>query len=233
MGDKERKLTPAQIIYISVSLVTLPALILILSGDWLWIEGWIFDLWYAVLGVSAVVYLYRNDPALLVERLRKPGSGNQKKWDKYFTYVLLTVFMAWILVIPLDAKRYGWTGGLPLWVKVLGGALLLPSFFLSYRSYSDNPFASPFVRIQKERQQRVISTGVYGFVRHPMYLGGALMFIGAPLLLGSIYGLVIGSVVSLLLALRIIGEERMLVQELEGYNDYKEKVRYRLIPFVW
>jgi protein-S-isoprenylcysteine O-methyltransferase Ste14 len=135
--------------------------------------------------------------------------------------------------MPLDAKRYGWTTSFPEGLKVLGGMALLVSFFFFYRSYADNTFLSPLVRIQTERKQKVITTGVYGFVRHPMYLGGTLLFIGTPLLLGSIYGVLIGLIMILLLASRIIGEERMLVNELEGYEDYKKKVKYRLIPFIW
>ncbi|WP_081357558.1 methyltransferase family protein [Neomoorella thermoacetica] len=103
----------------------------------------------------------------------------------------------------------------------------------SDRSYTDNTFVSPLVRIQTERKQQVISTGVYGFVRHPMYLGGVLLFVGTPLLLGSKYGVIIGLLMALLLAGRIIGEERMLANELEGYIEYKKKVKYRLIPYVW
>jgi len=89
------------------------------------------------------------------------------------------------------------------------------------------------IRIQAERKQYVVSTGVYGFVRHPTYLGAILQFIGAPLLLGSVFGVLTGATLIFLLAGRIIGEEKMLVNELEGYSDYKKKVRYRLIPYVW
>jgi protein-S-isoprenylcysteine O-methyltransferase Ste14 len=92
---------------------------------------------------------------------------------------------------------------------------------------------SSLVRIQAERKQRVISTGVYGFVRHPLYLGCVLMMFGAPLLLGSISGLIISVIAVVVLVIRIMGEEKMLVNELEGYEDYKKKVTYRLIPFVW
>jgi protein-S-isoprenylcysteine O-methyltransferase Ste14 len=109
----------------------------------------------------------------------------------------------------------------------------LPSFFLLYRSYTDNPFVSPLVRIQAERKQRVVSTGVYGFVRHPMYLGAILMMLGVPLLLGSCWGILVGGALTLLLAARIVGEENMLTRELDGYEDYKKKVKYRLVPFVW
>jgi protein-S-isoprenylcysteine O-methyltransferase Ste14 len=170
---------------------------------------------------------------LLAERYRKPGTANQKGWDKYVVYGLLTGFIAWIVIMPLDAKRFGWSAQFPLWLKILGGTELILSFFFFYRSYAENTFVSPLVRIQKERKQQVISTGVYSFVRHPMYLGGILLFIGTPMLLGSIYGLIVGLVMLFLLVGRIIGEEKMLVNELEGYADYKKKVKYRLIPFIW
>lgn len=135
--------------------------------------------------------------------------------------------------MPLDAKRYEWTTNFPLWLNILGGVALLKSFFFFYRAYTDNTFLSPLVRIQTERNQQVISTGVYGFVRHPMYLGAILLFIGAPMLIGSKYGIFIGALMSCNLMTRIIGEEKMLVEELAGYEDYKKTVKYRIIPFIW
>lgn len=102
-----------------------------------------------------------------------------------------------------------------------------------FRAFRDNTYLSPLVRIQKERKQRVISTGVYGVVRHPMYLGALLLFAGAPLLLGSFVGLAIGMVLTLLLVARIFREEDLLKKELDGYMDYCRNVRYRLLPFIW
>jgi protein-S-isoprenylcysteine O-methyltransferase Ste14 len=142
-------------------------------------------------------------------------------------------WLAWIAIMPLDARRFGWSAGFPLWLQVVGGLLLVPAFVLFYRAFTDNPYLSALVRVQSERRQHVVSTGVYGFVRHPMYLGAILMFLGAPALMGSKYGLLIGLVLSLLLAGRSLGEEKLLVDELEGYEEYRKKVRYRLIPFVW
>jgi protein-S-isoprenylcysteine O-methyltransferase Ste14 len=223
----------SQIILGVVFTLMFPVLLLLLSGDWLWIEGWIFSVWFIALGFGVIIYLYYNDPGLLVERLRKPGTGGEKEWDKYFLYIFLILFIAWFVIMPLDAKRFMWTANFPLWLEFLGGILLLPASFLSFRALADNPYASAVVRIQKERKQHVISTGVYGFIRHPMYLGGILYLIGAPLLLGSKYGVLLGVLTSFLLAVRIIGEEKMLVEELEGYEDYKKKVKYRLIPLVW
>ena len=135
--------------------------------------------------------------------------------------------------MPLDAKRFGWSPDFPILLKAVGGIGLLVSSLLFFRAYRDNPFLSALVRIQIERKHAVVMTGVYGFIRHPMYLGGVLLFIFTPLLLGSIYGVLAGIIISLLIAGRIIGEERFLIKELEGYSDYKKKVKFRLIPLIW
>lgn len=169
----------------------------------------------------------------MAERYRRPGTGGQSRGDKLIVYGLLLGFTVWIVLPPLDARRFGWTPRLSGWVEAGGGLLLLGAAFFFFRSYSDNPFLSPLVRIQAERGQRVVSTGVYGLVRHPMYLGASLMFIGAPLLLGSAYGLLVGIGLVLLLVVRIVNEEKLLARDLKGYDDYRQKVGYRLVPFVW
>jgi protein-S-isoprenylcysteine O-methyltransferase Ste14 len=210
-----------------------PALLLALSGDWFWPEGWVFSIWLLALSYSTILYLYKKDPALLVERYQKPGAGNQEHWDRYVVYGLLIGFTLWIIIMPLDAKRFGWSPAFPLWLQALGFAALIGSFYLFFRSYTDNTFLSPLVRVQEERKQRVVSTGVYGFVRHPMYLGGILMFVGVPLLLGSFFGILAGLALTILLMARILGEEVMLSRDLEGYREYMQNVRYRLFPFLW
>lgn len=233
MKTAESKLTLGKLVFTFLYILIFPALLLLLSGDWCWTEGWIFSCWFTVLCFTTILYLYKKDPALLQERYQQPGAGNQKGWDKYVVYLLIISFTSWIIIMPLDAKRFAWSVVFPFWVKCLGGTGLLFSFFFFFRSYADNTFLSPLVRIQTERKQQVITTGVYGFVRHPMYLGALLLFIGTPLLMGSFYGVLIGLAVVFLLAARIIGEEKMLLSELEDYAEYKAKVKYRLIPFVW
>lgn len=210
-----------------------PALILVLSGDFTWPEGWVFNLWFLVLCYATILYLYRKDPALLEERYKQPGAGNQESWDRYVVYGLLVGFIIWIVIMPLDAKRFGWSPAFPLWLKAIGGAGLVGSFVLFFRSYADNTFLSPLVRIQEDREHRVVLTGVYGFVRHPMYLGAILMFVGAPLLLGSVYGVIADLALTVLLMARIVGEEAMLARDLDGYRDYMQRVRYRLFPLLW
>ena len=124
-------------------------------------------------------------------------------------------------------------GGMAVRLKILGGLLLLPSLYFLYKANATNTYLSTAVRIQSERGHKVIQTGVYSFVRHPMYLGAILMFIGAPILLGSLFGLVTSIFIVILLMFRIIGEEKMLLEDLEGYGEYMKKVRYRLIPLFW
>lgn len=210
-----------------------PALILVLGGDLAWIEAWVFGAWFLALSYGTILYLVRKDPALLEERFRRPGQGNQVGWDRYVVYGLVLGFTAWVVVMPLDARRFAWSPPFPPWLEAAGLALLLASAYLFFRSYADNPYLSALVRFQDERGQRVVSTGVYGFVRHPMYLGGVLMFVGAPLLLGSLWGIVVGLALTALLMARAVGEEALLTRELEGYREYTGRVRYRLVPRVW
>jgi protein-S-isoprenylcysteine O-methyltransferase Ste14 len=225
--------SPAKLAVTGLYLLLWPVLLFLLAGNRHWIEGWIFSGWFVALCATCTVWLYFKDPALLAERYRRPGSGGQKRWDKLVVYAIMLGFIAWIVIMPLDAQRFGWTPQWPVWPKACGGAMLVLSSFFFFRSFTDNPFLSPLVRIQAERKQRVVSTGVYGLVRHPMYLGAILMFEGVPLLLGSVWGTAVGTAMALLLAARIVGEEKLLLSELEGYDDYRKKVRYRLLPFIW
>jgi protein-S-isoprenylcysteine O-methyltransferase Ste14 len=179
------------------------------------------------------MYLYRKDPALLRERYQMPGIGGQEPRDVAIILGIMAGFMVWIAIMPLDARRFHWSPAFPLALQFIGVLLLAGSFFFFFRSYIDNTFLSPLVRIQKERRQTVVTTGVYALVRHPMYLGGILMFLGAPLLLGSILGILAGLFLTLILMVRIPIEEAMLLRELEGYGDYCKKVRFRLFPFIW
>lgn len=234
MERANNKMTVGRFIFSSlITILIIPTVILFLSGNWLWPEGWIFSLWFDAMVLSNMMYLYWKDPALLAERSKAPGSDNQKQWDKYLIIGIYLWALVWFIIMPLDAKRFGWSPLFPVWVKVLGGVALLPALYLIYQATVENTYLSTLVRIQTDRKQHVISTGVYGFVRHPLYLGCLLMTLGAPLLLGSLYGFIIGFIGVIAVVGRIIGEENMLVNELEGYEEYKKKVTYRLVPFVW
>ncbi len=234
MTTETKKMSPvAFVLNIVVSSLFYPGLTLLLAGNWRWVEGWIFGLWISAMIVFNMVYLYFKDPALLAERTKKPGSENQKPWDKFLLVGIFAIAILWLIILPLDAERYHWSPVFPLWLKILGGVALIPAFYLIERTTMENTFLSTMVRIQDERKQRVITTGPYSFVRHPLYLGCMLMMIGGPMLVGSMIGLIITLVGMVALVVRILGEEKMMLTELEGYDEYKQKVKYRLIPLIW
>ena len=227
------RVSPLRLAGTALYLATFPVAAIALAGDAHWAEGWVFASWFFLLCTGVIVYLYVKDPALLAERYRRPGSGGQSGWDLAWVYLTALGFLAWFAAMPLDARRLHVSPAFPEGLEITGGVLLLVSSFFLFRAFRDNTFLSPLVRIQDERKQRVVSSGVYGFVRHPMYLGATCMFLGAPLLLGSLVGLGFGVALTLFLAARIVGEERLLVRDLEGYAEYRKQVRYRLLPFVW
>jgi len=222
-----------QVIFSLVYLLIFPVILFFLSGDWHWTEGWIFSLIFCSLSFTTVVYLSVTDPALLNERFGPPLQKGQKSWDKIWLSSFFLGFLIWFAVMPLDAKRFGWSPEFPLWIKIVGTLLFIFAFIILFSALKENTFAAPVVKLQKERGQKVISTGLYGIVRHPMYSGGTLLFIGGSLLLGSVYGLALGLLLIILIAVRSVGEEEMLRHELDGYNEYMKKVKWRLIPFVF
>jgi protein-S-isoprenylcysteine O-methyltransferase Ste14 len=182
---------------------------------------------------STLLYLYFYDPALLKERFGSPFQPSQKGWDKVLLSLFFVDFLVWFAIMPLDAKRFHWSPTFPLWLKAIGTLLLVLSIVLVFEALRENTFAAPVVKMQKERGQTVVSTGMYGVVRHPMYAGALLLFVAGPLLLGSVWGLIVSLILIVTIAVRSIGEEAMLKQELEGYSDYMRRVKWRMIPFVF
>jgi protein-S-isoprenylcysteine O-methyltransferase Ste14 len=225
-------ITALKFVAVGTLLLAVAVLVLWLSGDWRWVEGWIFDVWWVSFIAATFLWLYYKDPALLAERMRLPGTGGESRADLAILIGIKLGFLAWLFLSPLDV-RFGWLPRLPLWSEVCGGILLLVGSFFMFRAFTDNTYLSQLVRIQTERGQHVIDTGVYDFVRHPMYLGASLWFVGGALLLGSVCGLLVALAEILLLVLRIFGEEKLLARDLDGYSAYREKVRYRLVPHLW
>jgi protein-S-isoprenylcysteine O-methyltransferase Ste14 len=215
------------------ALITYPLLGAMLfgaAGTLRWWAGWSFILVFTCGCLLLTRWLLIHDPALVEERMHI--GKNQKRWDKIFLGLIYPFFIAWWLVMPLDAVRFRWSH-MPLGLQALGVVLVLfscPIFFVTFRA---NPFASGVVRIQAERGHSVISTGPYRLVRHPMYAGALLLFIGTPLWLGSFFGLALGALFSLLIAVRAVLEERTLARELLGYEDYRRKVPYRMVPYLF
>jgi protein-S-isoprenylcysteine O-methyltransferase Ste14 len=214
-------------------LVTYPLLALTLfwpAGTLRWVAGWTFFAFFAAACLLLTRWLLLHSPGLLEERMRV--GQNQKGWDKVFLLLINLGFFGWWILMPLDAVRFGWSH-LPTWAQLIGAVLTVGSFRIFFATFRENPFLSGVVRIQADRGHTVISSGPYRFVRHPMYAAATLFFVGASLWLGSLCGLALGGVLILILAARAVLEERTLARELAGYDEYRRRVRYRLIPYVW
>ncbi|HWS83094.1 MAG TPA: isoprenylcysteine carboxylmethyltransferase family protein [Ktedonobacteraceae bacterium] len=201
------------------------------AGTLAWPAGWIFLVLTFGFGLALTLWLFRSNPGLLKERMAitKP---NQKAWDKVWMALVAVPFIAWLVLMPLDAVRFHWSQ-VPLFLQVVGTILLFCSFYLSYVTFRENSYLSTMARIQRDRGQTVVSTGPYHYVRHPLYAAFLLFMLGTALLLGSWYGLLWGLIPVGMLAGRAILEERMLKEELEGYDAYMAQVNYRLIPYIW
>jgi protein-S-isoprenylcysteine O-methyltransferase Ste14 len=201
------------------------------AGTIAWLAGWIFLTLFYSFSIPLDRTLLKHDPGLMEERntMFKP---NQKGWDKVFVMLFFFTFIAWLVLMPLDAVRFHWSQ-VPVWLQVVGALALSCSLLLMYLTFRENSYLSPMVRMQEERGQTVVSTGPYRYVRHPLYASSLLFISGSALLLGSLYGLLLSVVFTGMLAVRAVLEERMLRKELQGYDAYMAQVKYRLIPHVW
>jgi protein-S-isoprenylcysteine O-methyltransferase Ste14 len=202
------------------------------AGTLDWPAGWIFLAIMVAGSVVFEVFLLRHDPALLAERLASPIQRGQETWDKVWLSAFILLFFAWLALMALDAVRFGWSH-VPVWLQVVGSGGILAYFWISYLIFRENPFVAPVVKLQADRGQRVVSTGPYAHVRHPMYAGAVLYLAGTALLLGSWYGLAATVIFIAGIVLRALLEERTLAAELPGYAAYMRKVRYRLVPRIW
>ena len=181
-------------------LVALAAILLLSAGDWLWPQGWLFVVENAVGSFLVSLWLLRRDPALLEQRLSSPLRRDQRPSDRLLIALIFFGYIGWMVLMALDGRRFGWTAT-PAWAQGLGAVAVALCFVMVWWTFRHNSFAVPQVRVQAERAQTVVSDGPYRFVRHPMYSGAVLLFIGTPLLLGSLWGLAGGLALTGALAL--------------------------------
>lgn len=201
-------------------------LVFLPAGSFRYFQGWLFmGILFVPMFIAGIVMMVKN-PGLLESRL----NAKEKQMDQSLVVKLSgLMFLAGFIVAGLDF-RFGW---LPLPAGVSIGAAVV--FLIAYVIYAEvlreNTYLSRTIEVQEN--QKVIDTGLYGMVRHPMYFATVLLFLAMPLVLGSLISFVIFLAYPFLIAKRIKGEEAFLEQELTGYKEYKEKVKYRLLPFIW
>jgi protein-S-isoprenylcysteine O-methyltransferase Ste14 len=192
-------------------------------------QGWIFLTVFSISCLLVTLDVRKRDPKLLERRLKSGPAAEKRPEQKIIQLVTFITFFALFLFPAID-YRFGWSTVSP-YVVILGNVLVVIGFFIIAIVFRENTFTSAIVEVAAN--QTVISTGPYALVRHPMYLGAVVMLLGVPLALGSLWGLLLVIPVTLAIAWRLLDEEKFLAANLAGYSNYRNKVRYRLMPFVW
>ena len=217
------------LIFIPVMLATL----LLSAGQYNWWEAWAYTVtsFLVILGSRAVMIW--KSPDLALERSQAPDKEDVKEWDKYlmpFT-ALIAPFISWI-VVGLD-QRFGWSGDLPNWIQITALLLIQLGSLVGSWAMMANRFFSSQVRIQTDRGHSVVRAGPYQYVRHPGYAGGLVSWLAAPIFFSS-WWVIIPTVLAITASvIRTSLEDRTLQNELPGYKEYAEEVKYRLVPGIW
>ena len=192
-------------------------------------QGWVYWVLFLLCVLAITLYFLKYDPHLIEGRLPAGWRAEQQTMQKIIQALAAPLFMAAMVVPSLD-HRFGWSH-VPAALVIAGEVMTVVSFAIIFFVFKENSYAAATIRV--EAGQRVISTGVYRMVRHPMYAGAVLLFIATPLALSSFWGLIVVLPLSIVLAVRLLDEERYLSANLPGYDAYRSQVRYRLVPFVW
>ena len=206
-------------------------------GAVLFSSAWTFNYWQAwvflsVFGLSSLavtVYLMKNDPKLL-ERRMHGGPTAEKELSQKIIMSAASIGFAAILIVPALDHRWHWSA-VPPYAVIAGNILIVLGWTIILFVFRENTFTSATIEVVAD--QRVVSTGPYAVVRHPMYSGSLLYFLGIPIALGSWWGLLVGILMMPVFVLRLFDEEKLLARTLPGYSEYMDRVKYRLVPFVW
>jgi protein-S-isoprenylcysteine O-methyltransferase Ste14 len=198
------------------------------AGTFHYWQAWVFLAVFALSTWIPSVYLMRTNPAALERRMRGP-SAETRTLQRILIAVIFVCFPAMFVVSALD-HRFGWSP-VPAAVSLVGDILVASGLILDMLVIIQNSYAA--VNVVVEAGQRLVSSGLYGLVRHPMYTGNVILMLGVPLALGSYWGLVFVIPGLIVLVLRIRDEEGLLEEELPGYSEYEQQVHYRLLPYLW
>jgi protein-S-isoprenylcysteine O-methyltransferase Ste14 len=210
---------------------------IIVFGLFLFLPAWTFNYWQAWVFIAVFslstsipsIYLSLTNPAALERRMHAGPAAESRPVQK-FLMSLGFLSLPGVMVFSALDYRFGWSP-VPVSVSVLGDILVAFGLGMTMLVVIQNSYAAANITV--EAGQTVTTTGLYGFVRHPMYVGVLIMMIGIPLALGSLWGLLVLVIGIPILAIRILDEEKMLKEELGGYSEYTHKVHYRLVPYVW
>jgi protein-S-isoprenylcysteine O-methyltransferase Ste14 len=210
-------------------LATLAGLVFLAAWTLDYWQAWVFLAVFSGSALAITLYLMKNDPKLL-ERRMKAGPAAEKEKSQKIIQIVATVSFISAIAFPALDHRFGWSA-VPASVAIAGNVLVALGFLVIFFVFQENSFTSGVIEVDPD--QKVISTGPYALVRHPMYSGALIMLAGVPLALGSWWGLVPVVLLALAIIWRLLDEEKFLAANLPGYLAYQEQVRYRLVPLLW
>ncbi len=225
--------TPSQWIRIILFYLLIPFVLLVSGGNLVWWPAWVYSFLIVIAGIGGRIWAEQRHPGLLAERQNIEKLQGAKAWDKLLAPLMaLSVSFPLVIVAGLD-HRFGWSPVFPLWLIVLGFLLISLGYAFATWALIENRFFSSVVRIQVDRGHVVCDSGPYRIVRHPGYAGNILALLGIVLALSSMWTLIPATVALIITVIRTVLEDRTLQEELPGYQDYTQRVRYRLIPWVY
>jgi protein-S-isoprenylcysteine O-methyltransferase Ste14 len=212
-----------------IMIVIMGLLLFVPAGTIYFWQAWSYLGLFAISTIIITVYFLKKDPKLIERRLNVGPIAEKEKSQKIIQVVTSVLFCA-IFIISGFEHRFHWSY-VPEHLTIIADFFIVLGFLIMFLSFKENSYASSIIEIDKE--QKVISTGVYGIVRHPMYAGGVIMFLFTPLALGSLWSLPCVFLMSFMIAVRLTEEENFLSEHLAGYKDYCQKVRCRMMPMIW
>ncbi len=225
----EKNTDPNPVIKFIILYIILALALFIPAGTIFWLQGGIYIIIMIVFSTSFIIYLKKKDPELLEARAKTKAT---ESWDKKIG-VIAGIFILAMYILPgFDAVRFHWSS-IPLIINTIGFFGMILAIILFFLVTRENTYLSRVIEIQEERGHKVITTGPYKIVRHPMYLALIVLYPSHCLALGSFYALIPSLGVIITIIVRIHYEDKKLHEELEGYKEYATKTRYKLIPGIW
>lgn len=210
-------------------LAFLIAIVFLSAGTWHYWQGWLFIAVFTATTLAFTVYLANYDKPLFERRMKAGPLYEQERSQKIISSLIIGSFFLFIILSTLD-YRFN-LSRVPAWASIVGNAIIVGSFLAIFWVVRTNSWAASNVRV--EADQKVIDTGPYAYVRHPMYASAIWLFVGLPLALGSWWTIILAIPVFFVLLWRLLDEERILKRDLRGYTAYTQRVKYRLVPRVW
>jgi len=229
----ETKFKLSQLFSSIMTYLSIPVILLLCGWDLGWWQAWVFFVLIVTAGIGGRIWAEHRHPGILAERFKFSKAQGVKSWDKVIAPLMaLSLSFPLVIVAGLD-HRFAWSPLLPVWMNLLGFVLIAFGYAFATWALIENRFFSTFVRIQKEREHAVCSSGPYAIVRHPGYAGNMLALPGIVLALGSVWTLIPVLIAIIIAVIRTELEDRTLQEELKGYKEYVQRVRYRLVPGIY